>query len=224
MMMLPMRSQFIGAAESRSPHKRVHTSLSEKVKVEVQVIAMGKGKNYLTGLDKIEGACKGCCEGSDFVFGVIEYIMSEEDADYFVVQDNEDVCRYLQVRGFGYVTKNVINTLLLYTLQHGSSQAPPSPHERLSKMIGDESGTNFNHRVLQISNIECCVVIVMTFIANFCTLNEMLLFISIMIERELLYEVEIVATTLFIFIRGVCYRDVEIEFVHSPSTISKYHN
>ena len=35
---------------------------------------------------------------------------------------------------------------------------------------------------------------------------------------------EIVALSLYIFARGASYRDVEIRFRHSPSTISTYHN
>jgi len=38
--------------------------------------------------------------GLNFVFGVKEYNRFTEDAEYFLILDDEDVSRYLQVRGF----------------------------------------------------------------------------------------------------------------------------
>ena len=43
-------------------------------------------------------------------------------------------------------------------------------------------------------------------------------------EGRFIKVAEIVALSLYIFARGASYRDVQIRFWHSPSTISTYHN
>lgn len=117
-----------------------------------------------------------------------------------------------------------VDTLILYTLARNSSLQAPSSHQRLPRMIGGESGAPFIHQVLYGNR------------PNFCHqllhLNRDAFVhpVNVMIEKQLLDEgcflkvVEIVVISLYIFARGASYRDVQIQFPHSPSTISKYHN
>ena len=42
-------------------------------------------------------------KGPDFIFTVMEYIRREQDFEYFVVFNNDDITRYLRVRGLGDV-------------------------------------------------------------------------------------------------------------------------
>ena len=75
------------------------------------------------------------------------------------------------------------------------------------------------------------MVIILIFVENFhLERNAFIHLVNILLERESLDEgcflkvVQIIATTLFILARGTSYRDVEVRFGHSPSTIGKYHN
>ncbi|KAJ8422707.1 hypothetical protein Cgig2_002691 [Carnegiea gigantea] len=87
----------------------------------------------------------------DFIFEVMEYIRCEKDAKYFILFDNDDVRRYLQVRGMDDDEERVVNTLLLYALGQSSSHQAPSAQQRLPKMIGGESGAKFIHLVISKS-------------------------------------------------------------------------
>ncbi|KAJ8434514.1 LOW QUALITY PROTEIN: hypothetical protein Cgig2_030137 [Carnegiea gigantea] len=142
--------------------------------------------------------------GPDFTFSVMEYIRREKDGDYFVLFDDEDISRYLQVRGFG-------------------DQAPSS-HQRLPKITGGKGGSMFIHQVSYGNRPDCCRQLVRLEIDAFTHL------VNVMIEEQLLDKgsfvkvAEIVAISLYFFTRGASYRDVQIRLPHSPSTISKYHN
>lgn len=123
--------QFIGAAESRSSPRSVHT-ISRKRRSECKTLgdsrrqmrelldllerdaqvqirmreearAQPQPSTYQQVLTKLREHPGVAARGPDFIFNVMEYIRREEDADYFIIFDNEDVRRYLKTRGFGDV-------------------------------------------------------------------------------------------------------------------------
>ncbi|KAJ8432992.1 hypothetical protein Cgig2_029442 [Carnegiea gigantea] len=147
-------------------------------------------------------------KGPYFIFNVMEYIRREQDFDYFVVFNDDDITRYIQVRGLGDVMDEeedcVVDTLILHTLVRSCSQQRTASYLRLPRMIGEESGGAFIHRVLNSTR------------EDFCR--------RAIDERRFIKIAEIVALSLYIFARGASYRDVEIRFRHSPSTVSTYHN
>ncbi|KAJ8424918.1 hypothetical protein Cgig2_027314 [Carnegiea gigantea] len=104
----------------------------------------------LTKLREYPGVATKAVKALDFLFNVMEYIKREKDAYYFITFDNDDVCRYLKVIGFGDFTT--------------SSKSTP-------KITRDDRWGKWG-----------------------------------------------------VFLKGASYRDVEIRFLNSPSTISKYHN
>ena len=91
-------------------------------------------------------------------------------------------------------------------------------------MIGEESGGAFIYQVLNSTREDFCRQLLRLDRDAFIHL------VNVIIERRATDEgrfikiAEIVAVSLYIFARGASYRDVEIRFRHSPSTVSTYHN
>ncbi|KAJ8435024.1 hypothetical protein Cgig2_013674 [Carnegiea gigantea] len=150
-------------------------------------------QQVLTNLRKHAGVI---AKGPVFMFNVMENIRREKDAYYFIIFDNDDVGKYLQVRGMDDNEERAIDTLLMYTLEQISS---------LNRL-------DFCWKLLRLEQ------------------DAFIYLVKIMIEKELLDEesflkaTKIVAITLYILSRGASYGDIEIRFLHSPSTISLYHN
>ncbi|KAJ8432029.1 hypothetical protein Cgig2_026732 [Carnegiea gigantea] len=167
-------------------------------------------------------------KGPDFIFTVMEYIRHEQDFDCFVVFNDDDITRYLRVRGLGDVMDEeedcVVDTLILHMLIRSCSQQRTASHPRLPRMIGVESGGSFIHQVLNSTWADICRQLLQLDRDAFINL------VNVIIERRAIDEgrfikiAEIVALSLHIFTRCASYRDVEIRFRHSPSTISTYHN
>ncbi|KAJ8434074.1 hypothetical protein Cgig2_007589 [Carnegiea gigantea] len=107
---------------------------------------------YEKVLTKLREHPRVAVKGLDFIFNVMEYIRREQDFDYFVVFNDDDITRYLRVRGLEDVIDEeedcVVDTLILYTLIRSCSQECTASHPRLPRMIGGESGGAFIHRVL----------------------------------------------------------------------------
>lgn len=58
---------------------------------------------YEKVLTKLKEHLGVAAKGPDFIFNVIEYIRHEQDFDYFVVFDDDDITKYVRVRGLGDV-------------------------------------------------------------------------------------------------------------------------
>ncbi|KAJ8421346.1 hypothetical protein Cgig2_027954 [Carnegiea gigantea] len=148
----------------------------------------------------------------------------EQDFDYFVDFDDDDISRYLRVRGMGDDEDRVVDTLILYTLTRSSSQQRTASHSGLPRMIGEESGGTFIHRVLNGCQTDFCRQLLRLDQDAFIHLVNVIIEKRLIDEGRFIKTAEIVAISLYIFARGASYRDVEIQFRHSPSTIGNYHN
>ncbi|KAJ8434569.1 LOW QUALITY PROTEIN: hypothetical protein Cgig2_014400 [Carnegiea gigantea] len=164
--------------------------------------------------------------GPELIFSVMEYIRREQDFDYFVVFDDDDINTYeLEILGIMDDDEDrAVDTLILYTLTGSSSQQRTALHPRLPRIIGDESGRTFIHRVLNGYRAYVCRQLLRLDRDAFIHLVNVIIEKCLIDEGRFIKVVEIVATSLYIFTRGASYRYVEIRFRHSRSTISNYHN
>ncbi|KAJ8424846.1 hypothetical protein Cgig2_009134 [Carnegiea gigantea] len=163
-------------------------------------------------------------KGPDFIFNVMEYIRREQDFDYFVVFNDDDLTRYLRVRGMDKEEDCVVDTLILHTLVQSCSQQRTASHPRLPRTIGEESGGAFIHRVLNSTREDFCQQLLRLERDAFIHLVNVIIESRAIDEGCFIKIAEIVALSLYIFARGASYHDVEIRFRHSPSTVSTYHN
>jgi len=91
-------------------------------------------------------------------------------------------------------------------------------------MIGEESGGAFIHRVLNSTREDFCRQLLRLDRDTFIHLVNVIVESRAIDEGRFIKIAEIVAVSLYIFARGASYRDVEIRFPHSLSTVSTYHN
>ena len=104
--------------------------------------------------------------------------------------------------------ERVVDILVLYILTGSSSPQALSSHQRLPKMIGEESEAMFIHRVLYRDCLNFCQPLL-------CLERDAFIHpVNVMIAKQLLDKgcfvraTEIVLISLYIFIRGASYRDV----------------
>ena len=118
----------------------------------------------------------------------------------------------------------VVDTLILHTLVRSCSQQRIASHPRVRRMIGEESGGAFIHRVLNSTREYFCRQLLRLDRDTFIHLVNVIVESRAIDEGRFIKIAEIVALSLYIFARGASYRDLEIRFRHSPSTVSTYHN
>ncbi|KAJ8431350.1 hypothetical protein Cgig2_002073 [Carnegiea gigantea] len=222
--------QLTAGKESRSPSRSVHTNTRKRrieggsssdrrrlrqefvdlsvrdaqiqnalnvLRLRNEARVQAQTSTYQQVLTKLRQHPRVAATGPDFIFNVMEMHDEEEHS---------------------------IDTLILHTLTGSSSQHAPSSQLRLPRMIGRESGARFIHRVLYGNRLD--------FYHQLLRLDRdaFIHLVNLMIEKQLLDEghylkvAEIVAIGLYILTREASYCDVQIQFPHSPSSISKYHN
>ncbi|KAJ8433399.1 hypothetical protein Cgig2_029586 [Carnegiea gigantea] len=96
--------QFIGAVESRSLLRTRDAQIQNALAVlRIREEDRAQSNHLFTNREHLGVAAR-----SDFKFAMMEYISPEEDANYFIIFDNEDMRRNLHARGF---KDNLLSTL-----------------------------------------------------------------------------------------------------------------
>ncbi|KAJ8437317.1 hypothetical protein Cgig2_015048 [Carnegiea gigantea] len=139
--MFPMALLFIPSVESRSHPRSVHANFERiEVKVEIQVTTVAKGKITSLGRNAL----------------IVLHMRGEARAQpqpsiyHQVLTKLRNILDCNKGTRFHFQSDGNILSLLLYALEESSSQQALSPHKRLPKMIGGESGAKFMYRDVEI--------------------------------------------------------------------------
>jgi len=117
-----------------------------------------------------------------------------------------------------------VDTLLLYTFTRFRVSRSRSPVARLPRAIGGESGSQYIHRLLFGNRPDMCRKVLHLDRDAFISLVKIFIVRDYLKEGRFIRATKILAMSLFIFARGVSYREAEDRFQHCLSTVGRYHH